>query len=672
MSLCINPRCSQPKHPENLHSRYCKSCNSDLLLNNRYRVMRLLSDKSGFGIVYEAYEGGTPKILKVLKDNFNSEPKIVELFQQEAKVLGQFNHPGIPKVDGYFPYQTANNLLLHCIVMEKIEGVNLAQWLEQPGNQRIDQNKALVWLKQLAEILHLVHEKQYFHRDIKPPNIMLKPNGHLVLIDFGTAREATYTYLAKLGAKYQVTAVVCKGYTPPEQINGQAIPQSDFFALGRTFAHLLTGEHPLNFYDGTRDVLDWRSHAPGVSSLLLNLIDEMMAREAGKRPLNAQMLLQRIATVEGKLQSSLRRARKKFDLMAIAVGTATIIGTVVAILAYIDSKQNQSRPPNPPSPPIVSSSPPAPNPLANLSLNQTLSGHSESVNSVAISADGQTVASGSWDNTIKIWELGTGKSLRILIWEIGTGKLLRTLSGHSSSVFSVAISADGQTVASGSKDKTIKIWELKTGELLRTLSGHSDSVISVAISADGQTVTSGSYDNTIKIWELKTGKLLRTLSGHSDFVHSVAISADGQTVASGSGDRTIKIWELKTGKLLRTLSGHSNPVYSVAISADGQTVASASHDQTIKIWELKTGKLLRTLSGHSSSVFSVAISADGQTVASGSGDRTIKIWELKTGKLLRTLSGHSNPVYSVPISADGQTVASGSYDKTIKIWRLQR
>jgi len=664
MSLCINPRCSQPEHPENLHSRYCKSCNSDLLLNNRYRVMRLLSDKSGFGIVYEAYEGSTPKILKVLKDNFNSNAKIVELFQQEAKVLGQFNHPGIPKVDGYFQYQTANNLLLHCIVMEKIEGLNLAEWLTQRRNQPIDQNQALVWLKQLAEILQLVHEKQYFHRDIKPPNIMLKPNGHLVLIDFGTAREATYTYLAKIGANYRVTVVKTDGYTPSEQINGKAVPQSDFFALGRTFVHLLTGEPPLNFYDGTRDVLHWRSHAPGVSSSLLNLIDEMMAREAGKRPLNAQMLLQRIATVEGKLQSSLRRARKKFDLMAIAVGIATSIGTVVAILAYIDSKQNQSRPPNPPSPtPIVSSSAPA-SPTSSPAI-------SSPVNSPIVSSS--VPASPTISPTISSpVNPPTPAPNPLANLSLANLSLDQTLSGNSSWVYSVAISADGQTVASGSHDNTIKIWELKTGKLFGTFSGHYSSVYSVAISADGQTVASGSNDKTIKIWELKTGKLLRTLSGHSNSVSSVAISADGQTVASSSLDKTIKIWELKTGKLLRTLSGHSDSVRSVAISADGQTVASGSDDQTIKIWELKTGKLLDTLSGHSSSVRSVAISADGQTVASGSYDQTIKIWELKTGKLLRTLSGHSNGVKSVAISADGQTVASGSSDRTIKIWRVQR
>ena len=151
---------------------------------------------------------------------------------------------------------------------------------------------------------------------------------------------------------------------------------------------------------------------------------------------------------------------------------------------------------------------------------------------------------------------------------------------------------------------------------------HSDVISGngVAISPDGQTLASGSSDKTIKVWNLKTGDLLRTLTGHKSSVYCVAISADGQTLASGSVDGTIKVWNLKTGDLLHTLTGHESPVWSVAISADGQTLASGSDDGTIKVWNLKTGDLLRTLAGHEDAVLSVAISADGQTLASGSLD----------------------------------------------------
>ncbi|MDM3852897.1 MAG: hypothetical protein PT119_23670 [Aphanizomenon gracile PMC627.10] len=289
-------------------------------------------------------------------------------------------------------------------------------------------------------------------------------------------------------------------------------------------------------------------------------------------------------------------------------------------------------------------------------LERTITGHSGSVRSVAFSPDGQTLASGSEDKTIKLWN-------------VKTGNLLQTLIGHSDTV-SVAYSPDGQTLASGSNDYTIKLWDVKTGNLLQTLTGHSGAVNSVAYSPDGQTVASGSWDKTIKLWNVKTGNLLQTLASS---VNSVAYSPDGQTVASGNWGKTIKLWNVKTGNLLQTLASSVN---SVAYSPDGQTVASGSNDYTIKLytiklWDVKTGNLLQTLIGHSHTVTSVAYSPDGQTLASGSSDRTIKLWNVKTGNLLQTLTGHSNLVNSVAYSPDGQTLASGSWDNTIKIWRLK-
>ncbi|NEP35876.1 caspase family protein, partial [Moorena sp. SIO3B2] len=314
-------------------------------------------------------------------------------------------------------------------------------------------------------------------------------------------------------------------------------------------------------------------------------------------------------------------------------------------------------------------------------LIRTLIGHDNVVNSVSFSRDGQTLASSSTDNTIKLWDPKTGKVIRTIhgydhpLWDPKTGKVIRTLHGHTGHVNSVSFSRDGQTLASGSTDNTIKLWDPKTGKEIRTLHGHDNVVNSVSFSRDGQTLASGSTDNTIKLWDPKTGKEIRTLNGHDDLVTSVSFSRDGQTLASSSQDNTIKLWNLVTGKEIRTLNGHDDLVTSVSFSRDGQTLASGSFDNTIKLWNLVTEREIRPLIGHDNSVSSVSFSRDGKTVAFDSDDNTIKLWNLETGTEIRTLHGDDNSVSSVSFSRDGKTLAVGSsydnYDHMIQLWNLE-
>ncbi|ACC79610.1 serine/threonine protein kinase [Nostoc punctiforme] len=299
MTYCINPHCPKPVDPVNANNLICRNCGSEILLQGRYRVIKQLG-QGGFGNTFEVEECGKTKVLKVLTDN---NPKAIELFQQEARVLSQLNSAGIPKVepDGYFTVLPKNSSLpLHCLAMEKIEGVNLEQWMEFRNYQRISEAQALNWLKQLVEILALVHAHQYFHRDIKPQNIMLQPNGQLVLIDFGAVRQVTTTILA--GNSH--TRIISQGYSPPEQQNGYSVQQSDFFALGRTFIFLLTGKEPQDqsIYDPLTNELHWRKSALNLSPLLADLIDHLMAPTVNQRPENTQVILQKLSEIEKALQ----------------------------------------------------------------------------------------------------------------------------------------------------------------------------------------------------------------------------------------------------------------------------------------------------------------------------------------------------------------------------------
>jgi WD40 repeat protein len=334
--------------------------------------------------------------------------------------------------------------------------------------------------------------------------------------------------------------------------------------------------------------------------------------------------------------------------------------------------------------------------LNNRSERNRLEGHQSVVLSVSFSSDGKTLATGSGDKTIKLWNVATGKEIHTLqghkksvfsvsfspdgetlatgsgdktikLWNVATGKEIRTLQGHQSVVLSVSFSPDGETLATGSSDKTIKLWNVAAGKEIRIFQGHKGSVSSVSFSPDGKTLTTSSGDKTIKLWNVATGKEIRTLQEHKGSVNSVSFSPDGKTLATGGG-KTIKLWNVATGKEIRTLQGHKRYVSSVSFSPDGKTLATGGF-KAIKLWNLSTGKEIRTLQGHENSANSVNFSPDGKTLATGGG-KTITLWNPDTSKEIRTLQGLQNSVHHVSFSPDGKTLAIGSGGKTIKLWNL--
>ncbi len=268
-------------------------------------------------------------------------------------------------------------------------------------------------------------------------------------------------------------------------------------------------------------------------------------------------------------------------------------------------------------------------------------GHNDRVFGVSFSHDGRAIASVSQDCTVKIWNATNGTLLKTLVDPNLSGDVSKhsdcpAESSHSDRAYSVSFSPDGQLIASGSRDKTVKIWRLD-GTLLGVLEGHTDRVNSVAFSPDGRLIVSGSDDKMVKLWNIK-GELVQTLAGrypHQSYVTSVTFSPDGKRIASASWDNTVKIWHLD-GTLEKTLlQGYSDSVESVRFSPDGRLLVSASWDGTVKLWSLKDGTLLKTLQGHTSGVLDVEFSPNGEIIASAGDDNSVILWNLDLDDLTR-------------------------------------
>jgi WD40 repeat protein len=329
-------------------------------------------------------------------------------------------------------------------------------------------------------------------------------------------------------------------------------------------------------------------------------------------------------------------------------------------------------------------------------------GHAMRVDGLAFSPDGRLLASGSADNTLKLWDTSSKREVR-------------TLAGHTAGIKAVAFRPDGEWLASGGIDGSLKLWEVATGHELRSLGGNG-SISSVAFSTDGRWLAAGNMEKTVKLWDLKTGREPLTLMGHAGFITSIAFSPDRRWLASGSADRTIKIWNLESGREQRSLMGHTDRIAALAFSPDGQLLASGSFDTKVKLWKVSdwteqklrlespsrilalaftpdahtlisadanrtirrndvgTGSELRTIADPAkedvNEAIAIAFSRDGRSLASSTGDKTVELRDVATGQDRRSLTTHSFSVYATAFSTGGHWFATGGKENTVKLWEV--
>jgi len=250
-------------------------------------------------------------------------------------------------------------------------------------------------------------------------------------------------------------------------------------------------------------------------------------------------------------------------------------------------------------------------------------------------------------------------------------KLHDVLAGHRGRIGRIAWSPSAWVLASGSDDQTIRVWDIEHGRCLRTLQGYPGSAHSLSW-APARWMLAANYSGySIRIWDVRRGKVLQLLSGHTRSVCSVAWSPDGHTLISGAEDHTLRIWRAGHRQAQRVIEGYCG-IGDIVWSPRSRIFAAGSADHSLCIWHSETGRVLQTFEGHTRVVLGIAWSPDGQWLVSGSDDNTIRIWQVATGGAVQTLGAHTDSVTCVSFSNDGRLLASKSKDGTVRLWRCDR
>ncbi|MBF2079649.1 MAG: serine/threonine protein kinase [Synechococcales cyanobacterium T60_A2020_003] len=671
-SYCINPHCQQ-----RLNSRsqeVCQSCGTPLLIAGRYRLLEPLRQLHS-GYVTEIFavddeKDHTPKVLKVLT---RQHKKLIELFKREADVLQRLDSPGIPKVDeiGCFTVTVRDRPHpLYCLVMERIEGEDLQQWLNENGP--ISQTLALVWLQQLAEILEQIHRNNLFHRDIKPSNIMLRPAGawgQLALIDFGTAREVTETVVRGQDS----TVVYSDGYTAPEQIRGRAVLQSDFFALGRTFIHLLTNRHPNEFpEDSQTQNLIWSDHAPHIAPFLVEFVSRLASDSVRDRPANARKLLMELQMVREELFP-----RPLFLSSGELVDEVFSSGTTIPLdddwITQIDDDPQGTY--------LQAST------LAHW-RDRTYAKRSRGLKRY-------------WEAFQKLYRRRTGRYILLsillagliltnvigLFWRQSLSLRRQTLMAQDLAAQAIALQGRNDMQVETSLLLGVETWKQLDKLQLSTLPAdqvlqnglsllpkavlqitHTDDGNAAIFSPDGTYVATAGADHTVQLWNVRTQEQIAELT-HDGAVQAIAFSPDGSLLATGSTDQTVKVIQVGDAKAVRTLPASAS-VQTLEFSPNGALLVAASGNSVI-VWQTETGRGLRRMP-QPGFVTDLTFSANGAALAIAGTDGTVNIYASNNLAAPPRTFTHPSSVNAIAFSPDGSRLLTGSQDRVARLWDSQK
>jgi tRNA A-37 threonylcarbamoyl transferase component Bud32 len=618
------------------------------------------------GLVLEAFDPALKRrvAIKVLAPNLAADRRARQRFAREAQLAAAVRHENIVTI-----HAIRETRGLPFLVMEYVAGGSLQDYLDLQGAP--DWRAAARLGAEIAGGLAAAHARGLIHRDIKPSNILLEeekkeqdggPNslfpGRAKIGDFGLARAADEARLTQTG-----TVMGTPMYMAPEQARCEALDaRADLFSLGSVLYTLCTGQEPFppgspvavlrQVCDGTPPPV--RDLNPAVPGWLAATVERLHAKRPADRFAGAAEVAEllrynlehpdRPRPVPARPAAG-RRGRRRLLAGALAAGLLLASGLLLSESLRWTHLTGLAQGVDGPDRTLP---------------RVTLAGHTGPVWSVAFAPDGHTLATGSDDATLRLWDPTAGRQTAVL-------------SGHGSAVLAVAFAHSGKFLVASGGDGTLRVWDAAGHKEERELQHHNGSVRRAPLSPDDRTVALASSTQGVELWDLGSGTVRQTLAGRHGTIWALAFSPDGQTLATGDTSGSIRLWDLASGVEQADFPGDPLAVRAVAFSPDGRTLASAgSGDKDVKLGDVAGRQLLATLSGGEKSPMNLAFSPDGRLLAAGGRGGLVNLWEVPSGRPLATLEAHQGSVWAVAFSPDGRTLATAGEDRLARLWDLEK
>lgn len=656
-----------------------------------YKVLGKLG-QGGMGHVYKATQERLNRLvaLKIIrKESMSQDPRAVRRFQREAQAAAQLSHPNIIVI---FDFNQSGKT--YYIAMEYIEGVDLHQLVQDYGPMPIDLATDLVL--QAASGLHHAYEAGMVHRDIKPSNLMValsKPDGAysqavpgeaglrallqksvVKILDMGTALLAQGGDTDSAKWTQHGTLMGTPDYLAPEQaMDSHSVDiRADLYSLGCTFYYLLTGKAPFGQYPLMKKLMmhqsvlpkPVREYRPEVSPQIEMEVHRLMAKRPEDRFQTPAELIEALTTHQLHAEAGIALLSTVHALDPGLRVTSPPIDKTAG-----QGSNGKIKHFDKPAPPKAEAGA-IPTASESFQTIAVLKGGAGWIVALAFGPDRNTLASGTLQGEICLWNFAKGKA-----------NSKAAFSARTNELHSLAYSPDNRKLASGSggMDGTIRIWDLGQSipQVQTTLVGHGAPVEAIAFSSDSGLLVSGSADKTVRLWDLGEGRPTEraVFKGHADNVKSVDISPDGKTVASGSLDGTVRLWRkggLWSRDLVALLSGEWGPVHSVAFGQDGQILAFGCLDQTVQLCNIASNQPKRTgvLRGHGGVVRLVHFLPDGKTLTSVCDSGRVILWDLASASKMREWQLPRMNICSLAFTFDARYLAAGTGDGSIQVFRL--